>query len=231
MRASWTLTVGLGLMALGCGSIINVAEETSGSGGSSSVSGGSSAEGGTSSNGGSSAGGMGSGGELPKLAGFWCQRDEDCRLQADVCFCEGRHDDEPSTECHIVGPTTKCEELGMVPQPRCAAGRCVAGFPCDMPVSCLGTPPTCEEGESTYSNGACWGPHCVDASECAAVKGCDACAPDEMCVTTPGLRSEHCVPVPNICNGVGNCACAAHLVCQDGQSCTDGGPNRLTCTE
>jgi len=224
------LTLGgivIGGLVLGCGSSTDVVDHP-GAGGAASAT--STGAGGATATASSTTGTGGSGATGPE-----CATDADCELVNDCCSCLGIASGEAAPACDMEECfATTCDAMGFPTlSARCAAGQCVAGFPCDQNTTlCASLPPSCEPGHTPSILGACWGP-CVLASECGNVTACSDCdAAAQLCVVdeTQLGPAYHCVALPPACQGSPDCACMGEAVCVEPyDTCVDA-EAAVTCT-
>ncbi len=224
-------------LTIGCGSLVNVAEDNQGGGGSGGLAAGgtiTTAQGAGGNNGGQG-GVAGQGGNDMGGSGSiapWCTDASECTILSDCCECSGKHVTENLDGCPLTCPQASCEAMSAPPNAECVAGRCVVGFECTGVVICLLPEPDCEPGEVPRIVGNCY-QGCVPVGECASTPSCDDCGTGDVCVVeTDELPSKgkHCVPVPTACGDQANCACAGHLVCGADETCTDQPNGELHCT-
>jgi hypothetical protein len=191
-------------------------------------------------------GGRGSGGRGGRDGGTGgspvdpeCTRTSDCRLENDCCTCEAVPvSSPPGVGCALECLQSHCSALQLPTDGlACAAGRCVAGFPCDdTHVTCKISVPMCAAGQvpGVTASGTCYTGSCVPAAQCTTVSGCDACGPSEACVIyqTQLGNQYHCVSVPAACTRDQTCDCLGPSVCTGAfRSCTElSGQRAVMCT-
>lgn len=199
--------------------------------------GGSAGIGGTSGSSGSSGVGGGSTGGATGVPPE-CTDASQCTLFSDCCSCMALAPNEPApVPCPATCLQDECSALGVsTASIACAAGRCVAGIPCDAQVVCASLPPTCDPGMVASTSGGCWGP-CVPATECSGVLDCSFCSgPVQTCVTVDHQGgdgpSRHCVDIPKACENDPTCSCMAQNVCLPPfATCTDfSGIKGMSCS-
>ncbi len=227
MHTYRVMVMGAAMLIVGCGTVVNVAQDTQGQGGAAA--------------GGMSAGGMSGGGQGGTVsvggggndrAAPWCNTASDCTMLNDCCSCMGLHTSEGLLSCPTICDEGTCNTMNAPTEPSCVAGRCVAGFSCSGPVLCLMPPPDCEPGHVPRVADGCY-QGCVLTQQCQAVDSCDVCAPNNLCVVEPDKVpsvAHHCVPTPATCEGQPlNCECAGTMVCDSDETCVDQGAGRVAC--
>lgn len=205
------------------------------SGGGGTASGGASG-GGRMGTGGAATGGRGTGGAASMTPKPDCTRDSDCHLYNDCCTCAAIGPNQPAPPlCAQVCIQSRCAAL-QLPQNAvaCVAGRCVAGFDCDVSeVTCRMAAPDCPAGQvpSVNASRSCYSGACVPATQCTFVTNCNDCGPADACITnqTRGTNERHCVTIPVACNGATTCGCLGATTCVSPYTSCDTSGNGLTC--
>lgn len=148
-----------------------------------------------------------------------CGDDSGCKLHNDCCACAGVPVDEEIASCDEDCKQPRCDEYG-VDQAICRFGVCTTErLSCDQAtVACDAPTPDCPAGHLPEVGGLCWSGRCVPAALCDVVPDCGLCPDGTMCVQNIGrgpVGSPRCEPIPAVCGGVVDCACAGPLVCPD----------------
>lgn len=148
-----------------------------------------------------------------------CNDASDCTLVNNCCDCIGIPSDTSRPSCDVpecFAPACEALGFGDLSDAQCAAGRCVAGFDCDISkVACELLPPDCPTAMTNTHVDGCWG-DCVDATECLEISSCDQCdLGTQVCVkqTTQLGPSYNCVAIPEACGDSPSCACLGASVC------------------
>jgi hypothetical protein len=159
-----------------------------------------------------------------------CTTAADCKLEDDCCACAALPNSTPFPTCMQNCFQSACTALMYTGMPDCQAGRCVAGFDCDMnSVVCLTPQPACAPGETASVKNGCWDNHCVPTTECSFVSDCTQCGTGQACASYGGgIMKSHCVDVPPECGGTPSCACMGESLCGS-IPCGDDGNGHLTC--